>query len=96
MKIMLTTSTVRSANIRTLSILQRDRRHVGYPNRAQRGNTLLLFFCLWLFKYLNEQHFVEQIYKTGNVDANLIQREHILDRMARFMEIETGRNSKNI
>ena len=32
---------------------------------------------------------LEQISKTGNLDANLISRQNKLDLMARFMEIKS-------
>ena len=38
---------------------------------------------------MNNTFSLEQISKTGNVDANSILLQHKLDLMARFMEIES-------
>ena len=42
---------------------------------------------------MNNSFCSQQISKTGNLDANLILRQHKLDLMARFMEIKSA-NSK--
>ena len=38
---------------------------------------------------MNNTFSLEQISRTGNLDANLILREHKLDLMARLMEIKS-------
>ena len=38
---------------------------------------------------MNNTFSLEQMSRTGNLDANLILRQHTLDLMARFMEIKS-------
>ena len=38
---------------------------------------------------MNNSFSLEQIFKTGNLDANLTSRQYKLDLMARFMDIKS-------
>ena len=51
------------------------------------------FFFHLLFKNLNEQQFLYNISKTGNLDFNLISRQYKLKLLAKFMQIKF-QNSK--
>ena len=52
---------------------------------------IVLFLLLVLFRYLNEKHlFSRSNIKTSGLNADLIMRQHKLDKMAKFMEIKSN------
>ena len=49
-----------------------------------------MFFWFFLYLFLKQYFCFEQVSKTGNLDASLIVRQHKVDIMSGFMEIESN------